>query len=158
MKGKILNTFQKTVSASTVGNYLKGRAFTVKQVHYEPVTKNSIENKTRRAEYFRILNERIQQGKQIGIRLDGTNFNLFCRRKRERARAGNRAVQKLPACKVPNVNLICAILAASLLAVERRRGSFNNESATAWVETIIQRTQVLSARGSGHRCRQRSLP
>lgn len=88
MKGKILNTFQKNVSASTVGNYLEGRVFTVKQVHYEPVTMNSIENKTRRAEYFRTLNKLIQQGKQI-VWLDETNFNLFCRRKRGRARAGN---------------------------------------------------------------------
>lgn len=81
-----------------------------------------------------------QQGKQI-VWLDDTNFDLFCRRKRERARAGNRAVHKLPASKGPNVNLICAISAAGLLAVEWRRGSFNNESATAWVETLIQRTQ-----------------
>lgn len=57
-------------------------------------------------------------------------------------------MQKLSASKGPNVNLICAISAAGLLEVERRRGSFNNESATAWVETP-QRTQDTGNRPEG---------
>lgn len=140
IKSKVLHTFQKTVSVSTIGNYLEDRVLTFKQVHYEPVTMNSIANKARRAEYVRTLNELVQQGKQI-VWLDETNFNLFCRRKRGRAKAGIRAVQKLPASKGPNVHLICAISAAGLLAVERRRGSFTNELANAWVETLMQRWQ-----------------
>lgn len=140
IQSKVMTSYQKPVSVSTIGNYLEGRLFTLKQVHYEPVTMNTIENKTRRANYVRRLNLLVQQGKQI-VWLDETNFNLFCRRKQGRSKAGQRAVQKLPSSKGPNVHLICAISAAGVVAMERRRGSFTNESANAWVENLLQRWQ-----------------
>lgn len=138
LQSRILNNFHIHVSVSTIGNYLEGRVFTMKQIHNEPVTMNSIENKALRAQYVVALNEFIQQGKQI-VWLDETNFNLFCRRKRGRAKAGNRAVQKLPSSKGPNVHLICAISAAGVVHIERRRGSFTAATANAWVQTILTR-------------------
>lgn len=137
IKEKILQTFEKNVSVSTIGNYLEGRLFTVKQVHKEPLTMNSEEKKIIRAEYVRALNIFIQQGKQI-VWMDETNFNLFCRRTRGRARAGVRAVQHLPASRGPNVHLIGAISAAGVVAMERRRGSFTSVLANAWVRRLLQ--------------------
>lgn len=140
IKDKIMRQFNKSVATATIGNYLEGRMFTVKQIHTEPITMNSPVNKNRRAEYVRTLNLLIEQGKQI-VWIDETNFNLFCRRTRGRAKAGTRAVQLLPAAKGPNVHLIGAISAAGVLSMERRRGSFTAQSANAWIESLLQRWQ-----------------
>lgn len=79
LKEKVLEEFHVTICLSTLGNYLEGSLFTLKQVHKQPVTMNSNENKMLRANYFRTLNNYIQLGKQI-VWIDETNFNLFCRR------------------------------------------------------------------------------
>ena len=86
------------------------------------VTMNSAENKMKRAEYVRNLNSFIEQGKQI-IWMDETNFNLFCRRNRGRAKSGQRAIQVLPASRGPNVHLIGAISAAGVVVMTRQRGN-----------------------------------
>lgn len=125
-----MNSFQKIVSVTTIGNNIEGRVMTFKQVHNEPVTMNSTQNKARRADHVCTLNELNQQGNQI-VWLDKTTFNLFCRRKRGRAKVGNRTVQKLLASKGPDGYLICAISAPGLLAMDRRIGSITNESANA---------------------------
>jgi hypothetical protein len=75
-------------------------------------------NKHLLAEYVRDLNRYSQEEKQI-VWFYETNFNLFCRRKRRRAKVGNRVVQTLPSSKGPNVHLICAISAAGVLCMER---------------------------------------
>ena len=36
------------VSVTTVGNFLEGAMYTMKQVHYEPITMNNSENKIKR--------------------------------------------------------------------------------------------------------------
>lgn len=38
IKEKVRQVFNENISLSTVGNFLEGRLFTVKQTHYEPVT------------------------------------------------------------------------------------------------------------------------
>lgn len=142
LKVKILQNIHKEVSVSAIGNYLEGRLFTLKMVHHEPVTMNSVENKRLRARYVQNLNRYIEEGKQI-VWMDQTNFNLFCRRSKGRALSGLRAVQKLPAAKGPNVHLIGAISAAGVVMMERRRGSFTAELANAWVTSLLQRWQNL---------------
>nr|CAI5851355.1 unnamed protein product [Callosobruchus analis] len=81
VKIKVLANFRKNVSTSTIGNYLDGRLFTMKQVHKQPISMNFEENKRKRAEYVTALNRYIELGKQI-VWIDETNFNLFCRRTR----------------------------------------------------------------------------
>lgn len=98
LQEKIRQNFHKDVALSTIGNYLEGRLFTVKQVHHEPITMNSMHTKQKRAEYVQNLNRYIQQGKQV-VWIDETNINLFCRCTRGRALSGSRAVQKLPAAR-----------------------------------------------------------
>lgn len=136
LKNKIYNEFQISISITAVGNYLNGRFFTVKQVHRQPITMNSFENKTRRADYVRNLNNYVQQGKQI-VWIDETNFNLFCRKTRGRSRIGSRAIQLLPAARGPNVHLIGGISAAGVVLFERRRGSFDSQAANGWLRRLM---------------------
>jgi len=75
VKRKINQDLRKEVSVSTIGNYLEGRHYTMKNSHYQPATMNSEENRAKRSEYVRLLNNFIRQGKQI-IWIDETNFNL----------------------------------------------------------------------------------
>lgn len=136
IKDKINNEFQIEIGTTAIGNYLEGRLFTLKQVHKQPVNMNSHENKIRRAEYVRLLNGYIQEGKQI-VWIDETNFNLFCRRTRGRSKTGNRAIQLLPASRGPNIHLIGGISAAGVVLIERRRGSFNSQAANRWLESLM---------------------
>jgi transposase len=142
VKEKVLENFRKNVSTSTIGNYLEGSLFTMKQVHKQPISMNSEENKRKRAEYVAALNRYIELGKQI-VWIDETNFNLFCRRNRGRSRTGVRAVQHLPAARGPNVHLIGAISAAGIVTMERRRGSFSSDSANIWITNLLQRWQEM---------------
>jgi transposase len=59
VKEKVLANFRKNVSASTIGNYLKGSLFTMNQFHKQPISMNSEENKRKRAEYVAALNNSI---------------------------------------------------------------------------------------------------
>lgn len=137
LREKVSGEFNVRICLSTLGNYLEGRLFTLKQVHKQPVTMNSNENKMLRAHYVRTLNDYIQQGKQI-VWIDETNFNLFCRRCRGRSRVGNRAVQLLPAARGPNIHLIGGMSAAGIVAMDRRRGSFNAGAANEWILQLMQ--------------------
>ncbi|VEN42387.1 unnamed protein product [Callosobruchus maculatus] len=118
--------------------YIEGRLFTIKQVHKQPISMNSEENKRKRAGYVTALNRYIELGKQI-VWIDETNFNLFCRRTRGRFRVGVRAVQHLPAARGPNVHLIGAISPAGVVTMELRKGSFSSASANIWITNLLQR-------------------
>ncbi|VEN49333.1 unnamed protein product, partial [Callosobruchus maculatus] len=146
VKMKVLTNFRRKVSTSTIGNYLEGRLFTIKQVHIQPISMNYEENKRRRAEYVTALNRYIELGKQI-VWIDETNFNLFCRRTRGRSRVGVRAVQHLPAARGPNVHLIGAISPAGVVTMERRRGSVSSDSANIWITNLLQRWQDMGSEG-----------
>lgn len=132
--------FNKIVSTTTIANYLEGRLFSSKLKHYEPATMNIGENKRKRAAYVHALNGLIQQGKQV-IWIDETNFNLFCRRSKGRAKVGDRAVQHLPASRGPNVHLIGAISAAGIVKMDRRRGSYTSALANVWLRSLLQHWQ-----------------
>ncbi|XP_036325169.1 uncharacterized protein LOC118738354 [Rhagoletis pomonella] len=138
IREKIKQTFRKDVCISSVGNYLQGQLFTMKGIHKEPQSMNSQLNKEKRREYVCTLNQYIQEGKQI-LYIDETNFNLFCRRSRGRAKVGKRAVQVLPVAKGPNVHLIGAIYASGVVKMTTRRGSFKSEDANAWLRSVLDR-------------------
>ncbi|XP_036343375.1 uncharacterized protein LOC118752589, partial [Rhagoletis pomonella] len=135
---KVQAELQKDISKSSVANYLDGRLYTIKNVHNMPANMNSAVNKNKRAEFVTALSGYIQQGKQI-VYLDETNFNLFCRRTKGRARSGTRAVLTLPPSRGPNVHLIGAISTSGVLSMETRRGSFKKESAAEWVRGLFEK-------------------
>jgi transposase len=59
LQRKILQNFRNMLSVTTVGNYLEGGVFTIKQTHCEPAAMNIEENKRKRAEYVQALNHYI---------------------------------------------------------------------------------------------------
>ncbi|XP_036324932.1 uncharacterized protein LOC118738120 [Rhagoletis pomonella] len=142
LKQKLFRVFGVEVSTTTVGNHLEGMCYSVKKVHTQPTTMNSEENTEKRAVYVRKLNAFIQQGKQI-VWIDETNFNLFCRLSRGRSKVGRRAIQALPAARGPNVHVIGAITASSILLMDRRRGSFTANSCSDWILQLVQKWQQL---------------
>lgn len=70
--------------------------------------------------------------------MDESNVNLFCRRTRGRARIGERAVTRMPNSKGPNVHIIGAISSMGPELIECKRGSFNWESANAYIQRLVQ--------------------
>ncbi|KAI4466021.1 transposable element-related [Holotrichia oblita] len=135
IRNKVLREFHENVSISIVGNYLEGRLLTLKSVHNASLNVNN-ENKIKRSEYVRTLNQYIEVGEQM-VWIDETNFNLFCRRTGGRSKVSDRAVQRLPASRGPNVHLIGAISAVGIISMERRRGFFAAELANNWLTTIL---------------------
>lgn len=127
-----------TVCVSTMANRLQEQLYTLKDVHTQPVTMNNEVNKAKRAAYVTKLNEYVRAGKQI-VFIDETNFNLFCRRTKGRARRGHRAVMQLPSAKGPNVHLIGAMSATGMVLLERRRGSYTKELANEYIGRVVQR-------------------
>ena len=93
---------QMFVSTTTIANYLDGQMFTMKKIHWQPATMNSVRNKEQRKDYVTRLNNYIQQGRQV-LWIDKTNFNLFCRRDCGRSRQGTRAVAPRPTSRGKNL-------------------------------------------------------
>lgn len=120
---RLLTQFQVTVSTTTIGNTLQNELYTMKNIHKMPINMNSVENKLKRKVFVTALLQFIRDGKQC-VWMDETNFNLYCRRSKGRAKKGKRAVQTLPVSKGPNIHLIGAISATGVILMERRRGSF----------------------------------
>jgi transposase len=134
---RILREFGVNISVSTVGNYLEGRSFTIKQTHHQPESMNTLPNKQLRRAYVITLNQYIREGKDI-IWIDETNFNLFCRRSQGRSRAGTRAIQTMPTSRGPNIHLIGAVSANAVLRITLRRGSFKNNDCNTWMTDLLQ--------------------
>lgn len=72
-----------------------------------------------------------------------SNFNLFTRKSQGRSRIGSRAVQILPACRGPNVNVIGAIYSNGVVKFEKKRGSFNATTAVEWIKSVFEKWQEL---------------
>ena len=83
----------------------------------------------------------MREGKTI-IWMDETNLNLFCRRSQGRARAGERAVLALRACKGPNIYVISALSAYQMIYMTRRRGAFKSDTAKAWLLEMLEHLPV----------------
>ena len=101
-------TFGVHDSKSTVHNYLERRLITLEKVHAIPATMNNDANKELRRQYVERISQYMRDGKTI-ICMDETNINLFCRRTRGQARAGDRAAMALPASMGPNVHVVCTV-------------------------------------------------
>jgi hypothetical protein len=136
MKEKLAIQQNVYVSTSTIANALNGQLYTIKLLRFMPETMNNGVNKRKRKHYIQALNEFIRQGRQV-VWLDETNFNLFVRMKSGRSKLGTRAVASLPAARGPNVHMIGAITANTIVKMETRRGSFTWQSANDWVSNLL---------------------
>ena len=134
---RISQDFGKSVSTSTVGNYLDGHLMTFKKVHKMPLSLNSEENKSKRRDLCLKLAEHHRDGREI-IFMDETNFNLFCKRTKGWARRGDRATMTLPNSKGPNLHLISGFTSTALVGFTTRRGSFKADDADEWLRQLLR--------------------
>jgi hypothetical protein len=74
----------------------------------EPMACNSDVNKEKRKVFAEALIAHHAEGNLV-VYFDETNFNLYTKRSRGRAKKGKRAVDVLPASKGPNLQLQCAV-------------------------------------------------
>lgn len=133
-------TFGVHDSKSTVHNYLERRLITLEKVHAIPATMNNDANKELRRQYVERISQYMRDGKTI-ICMDETNINLFCRRTRGQARAGDRAAMALPASMGPNVHVVCTVSLYQMIHTTRRRGDFKVDSAEASVLEMLENLQ-----------------
>lgn len=137
LQSHVLSNFHKAVSTTTIGNVLQGRLFSVKMVHHQSVTMNTIQNKERRRAYVSTLNNYIRDGKQV-VWVDETNFNLFVRRRVGWSKVGHRTVVPLPSSRGPNIHLIGGIASSGIIKMNTRRGSFRWENVNEWMQGLLE--------------------
>jgi transposase len=124
------------VSTSAISRHLGGMLYTVKQVRVVPMTCNSDTNKALRQTFAKKLKEHQKAGDFI-VYFDETNFNVYCKRGRGRAKKGDRATVVLPPSKGPNLQMQCAVNSAMGLVVHRlERGSIRMEQNAAFIDEI----------------------
>ena len=137
LRAFIIEQLGKTLSTSTISNYMDGQLYSLKKCHHRPTSMNTNENKARRRQYVLSLNQCIQEGKDI-IWIDETNFNLFCRRTQGWSRRGTRAVQDRPPSRGPNLHVIGAISSVGIVMMTKHRGAFKNDICNSWIAQMLQ--------------------
>ncbi|KAE9338648.1 hypothetical protein PF008_g11961 [Phytophthora fragariae] len=103
-------------------------AYTVKQTRIEPTTCNKLFNKTKRQIFARALNKHQQDGDCI-VYFDESNFNVYCKRGRGRAKKELRVYRR----HQPDVQGIAKAHIKQQLALDR--------------EAICDRTSMVDADG-----------
>ncbi|POM60942.1 hypothetical protein PHPALM_30127, partial [Phytophthora palmivora] len=155
----IRTDFNVNLSTFTISRYLLDMLYTVKQVsrrhvcyHYvivntnedpvklitriEPTTCNNESNKEKRKQFAEALVEHHKLGNLV-IYFDETNYNLYTRRSRGRAKKGKRAIEKLPPTKEANLQIQCAVSSAfGVVAYRTRRGSIKMQDNTDFVDEL----------------------
>jgi hypothetical protein len=79
---------------------------------------NNETNKAKRKAFAEMLLQHHRDGDCI-VYFDETNFNLYCKRERGRARSGERATVLLPSSKSANLQIQCAEYSALGAVLQR---------------------------------------
>ncbi|GMF20895.1 unnamed protein product [Phytophthora lilii] len=112
--------------------------YTVNLVRVEPTTCNSEANKEKRKTFAEALIKHNDQGDLV-VYFDETNYNLYTKRTRSRAKKGKRAVDKLPPSKGANLPIQCAFSSAfGVVAYGTHRGSIKMQSNADFVEALYK--------------------
>ncbi|GMF44407.1 unnamed protein product [Phytophthora fragariaefolia] len=127
------------ISTSTISRHLLGMLYTVKQTRVEPTTCNNETNKTLRQAFAKKLKQHQREGNFI-VYFDETNFNVYCKRGRGRAKRGERATVVLPPSKGANLQVQCAVNSAVGVVLHRlERGSIRMEQNAQFIEDFTTR-------------------
>ncbi|GMF63951.1 unnamed protein product [Phytophthora fragariaefolia] len=94
MQSMLLVDCNIKMHTSTISRHLNKLLYTVKQVRIEPTTRNNDVNKEKRCVFAEKLMAHQKEGNCI-VYYDETNFNVYLKRQRGRAKRGSRAVMKL---------------------------------------------------------------
>ncbi|OWZ11178.1 hypothetical protein PHMEG_00015840 [Phytophthora megakarya] len=135
MKTMLMLDMGLCISASTISRHLLGMLFTIKQTRIEPMTCNNVTNKTKRQEFAKTLKKHQQDGDCI-VYFDETNFNVYCKRGRGRAKKGERATLVIPPSKGANLQVQCASWEFVLYRLER--GSIKMQQNAAFIDDIYR--------------------
>ncbi|KAF0706651.1 hypothetical protein AaE_014009 [Aphanomyces astaci] len=99
--------FNADVLTSTIRK-LDGMLFTIKTTRIEPAACNNDLNKTKRQTFAASILYHIEEGDYV-VYYDETNYKIYCKRSQGRSKRGQRAVEKMPASKGPNVQVQCVV-------------------------------------------------
>ncbi|KAG6578298.1 Carbonic anhydrase 2 [Phytophthora cinnamomi] len=122
------------LSTSTISRHLRGMTYTVKQVRIEPMTCNNLANRTKRQIFAKALKKHQQDGDFV-VYFDETNYNVFCKRGRGRAKKDTRATLMLPPSKGANLQVQCAVNSdTGVLLYKLERGSVRMEQNAAFID------------------------
>ncbi|POM71723.1 Hypothetical protein PHPALM_11668 [Phytophthora palmivora] len=151
--------FNVDLSMFTISRHLLDMLYTVKQVsrrhvcyHYvivntnedpvkiktriEPTTCNNETNKEKRKQFAEALVEHHRLGNLV-IYFNESNYNLYTKRSRGRAKKGKRAIEKLPPTKRANLQIQCAVSSAfGVVAYRTRRGSIKMQDIADFVDEL----------------------
>ncbi|RHY26050.1 hypothetical protein DYB32_007906 [Aphanomyces invadans] len=92
------------VSTSTIARKLDGMLYTIKNTRIEPAACNNDFSKAKRKAFVDNILQHIADGNYI-VYFDETNYNLYCKRSKGHAKRGQRAIEKMPTSKGPNIQV-----------------------------------------------------
>ncbi|RHY22234.1 hypothetical protein DYB32_009560 [Aphanomyces invadans] len=135
--------FNVAVSTSTIARKHDSMLHTIKNMRIEPAACNNDVNKAKRKAFADIILQHIADGNFI-VYFDETNYNLYCKRSKGGAKLGQRAIEKMPASKGPNIQVQCAVSCHDGLIVHSvQRASIRMEENAAFVETIHNSVKLM---------------
>ena len=133
-RGRSVHFAQRTERMAVEWFWSQGVGF-IKNVYHQ-MEVNNPRNKALRLEYVQLISKRMLQNKTI-IWMDETNINLYCRRTRGRAPAGQRAVVALPGSKGSNVHVIGVLTNFQVVKWSRLQGAFRSQRAKDWFANMM---------------------
>jgi transposase len=137
MAARLQVEFALVVTPQTIALHLDGRMFSVKKVHFQAETANSLHNRCLRKVYVENVMQATGAGKYL-LFVDESNVNLFIRRTVGRALVGSRAVVKMPSSKGANIHMLGALTQTGMVGFTRRRGSYKAEHCNLWIRELVQ--------------------
>ncbi|KAG3030627.1 hypothetical protein PC120_g3627 [Phytophthora cactorum] len=138
MKKMLVIDMNISLSTSSISRHLTGMLYTVKQPRVVPMTCNNEVNKTKRQAFAKSLKQHQLDGDCI-VYFDETNFNLYWKRGRGRAKKEKRATVVQVPSKGPNLQVKCAVASGMGVVLYRlERGIIRMEQNAAFVEEIYQ--------------------
>ncbi|RAW39161.1 hypothetical protein PC110_g4590 [Phytophthora cactorum] len=118
-KNLVVEDFNVKLTQTTISRHLIDMLCTIKQVRVEPTTCNN-------------------KGDLV-VCFDETNYNLYTKRTRGRAKKGKRAIEKLPPSKGANLQIQCTVSSAfGVVAYRTHRGSIKMQTNTDFVEGLYK--------------------
>lgn len=137
-KDMLQERFNVNVSVQAIGKHLDGKGYSMKSVHHEPETMNSVTNKQKRKEYAEAFMQGIAAN-QLFYYIDETNYNLFCQRSNGRSKRGERCVRRVAGSRGANLTIVGTVCNNKLIHWERRRAPMKWQNFNGYVQNLCQK-------------------
>ncbi|KAG2947475.1 hypothetical protein PC119_g6473 [Phytophthora cactorum] len=138
LQNLVVEDINVKLSQTTISRHLIDMMYTIKQVRVEPTTCNNEMDKEKRKEFAEALIRHTVKGDLV-VYFDETNYNLYTKRTRGRAKKGKRSIEKLPPSKGANLQIQCAVSSAfGGVAYRTHRGSIKMQTNADFVEGLYK--------------------